>query len=175
MGHRRSSKEGRALCGALTAGHGDPASATPPSGVEMARELGPFPGHKKNSAHMLRVIRNHRRAAHGESRGYEALAVNPVPLDPAFLQAVRDRRAPADRLGPGAGARRVARNYRNAQTTVVALTGTIGPAVDCRFSGIEPDFSLVKLRSSPAAATGRSSATRGARDAARARLSRSDR
>ncbi len=51
--------------------------------AEMAKELGPFPGYKKNAAHMLRVIRNHRRAAHGESRGYEALAVNPVPLDHA--------------------------------------------------------------------------------------------
>ena len=34
--------------------------------AEMAKELGPFPGYKKNAQHMLRVIRNHRRAAHGE-------------------------------------------------------------------------------------------------------------
>src|SRR5260370_7520839 len=53
--------------------------------AEMAKELGPFPGYKKNAQHMLRVIRNHRRAAHGESRGYEALAVSPVPLDYASV------------------------------------------------------------------------------------------
>src|SRR5205814_6666189 len=80
MGLSYDSKEGRALCGALTAvmtGIGYATSA------EMAKELGPFPGYKKNAAHMLRVIRNHRRAAYGESRGYEGLAVTPVPLDHA--------------------------------------------------------------------------------------------
>src|ERR1700687_4857177 len=80
MGLSYDSKEGRALCGALTAIMTGVAYAT---SAKMAKELGPFPGYKKNSAHMLRVIRNHRRAAHGESRGYEALAVNPVPLDHA--------------------------------------------------------------------------------------------
>ena len=49
--------------------------------AEMAKELGPFPGYKKNAGHMLRVIRNHRRAAHGETSGYETLAVPPVPTD----------------------------------------------------------------------------------------------
>jgi ribonucleoside-diphosphate reductase alpha chain len=82
MGLSYDSKEGRALCGALTAVMTGISYAT---SAEMARELGPFPGYKKNAAHMLRVIRNHRRAAHGESRGYEALAVNPVPLDYASV------------------------------------------------------------------------------------------
>jgi ribonucleoside-diphosphate reductase alpha chain len=49
----------------------------------MAGELGPFPGYKENKENMLRVIRNHRRAAHGEDDGYEGLSVNPVPLDHA--------------------------------------------------------------------------------------------
>ena len=80
MGLPYDSKEGRALCGALTAIMTGIAYKT---SAEMAAELGTFPGYKKNAAHMLRVIRNHRRAAHGESRGYEALAVNPVPLDHA--------------------------------------------------------------------------------------------
>ena len=82
MGLSYDSKEGRALCGALTAIMTGVSYAT---SAEMAKELGPFPGYKKNAAHMLRVIRNHRRAAHGESRGYEALAVNPVPLDYASV------------------------------------------------------------------------------------------
>src|SRR5439155_1293702 len=80
MGLPYDSKEGRALCGALTAVMTGVSYAT---SAEMAKELGPFPGYKKNAQHMLRVIRNHRRAAHGESRGYEALAVSPVALDHA--------------------------------------------------------------------------------------------
>src|SRR6202030_80636 len=93
--------------------------------AEMAKELGPFPGYKKNASHMLRVIRNHRRAAHGESRGYEALAVNPVPLDYASVpQTALTEHAKAAwdkalELGELHG-------YRNAQVTVVAPTGTIG-------------------------------------------------
>src|SRR6202789_2886938 len=82
MGLSYDSKEGRALCGALTAVMTGVSYAT---SAEMAKELGPFPGYKKNAGHMLRVIRNHRRAAHGESRGYEGLAVSPVPLDYASV------------------------------------------------------------------------------------------
>jgi ribonucleoside-diphosphate reductase alpha chain len=71
------SAEGRAIAGAVTAIMTGVAYAT---SAEMAGELGPFPGFKKNREHMLRVMRNHRRAAHGESTGYEKLSVNPVPL-----------------------------------------------------------------------------------------------
>jgi ribonucleoside-diphosphate reductase alpha chain len=142
MGLSYDSKEGRALCGALTAVMTGTSYAT---SAEMAKELGPFPGYKKNAAHMLRVIRNHRRAAHGESRGYEALAVNPVPLDHASVtqtniveraKAVWDQ---ALELGEVNG-------FRNAQTTVVAPTGTIGLVMDCDTTGIEPDFALVKFK-----------------------------
>ena len=49
--------------------------------AEMARELGPFPGYHNNAADMLRVIRNHRRAAYGQKDGYEKLATLPGPLD----------------------------------------------------------------------------------------------
>ncbi len=94
---------------------------------------------------MLRVIRNHRRAAHGESRGYEALAVNPVPLDYASVpqtDIVEHAKAAWDKaleLGEANG-------YRNAQITVVAPTGTIGLVMDCDTTGIEPDFALVKFK-----------------------------
>ena len=94
---------------------------------------------------MLRVIRNHRRAAHGECRGYEALAVNPVPLDHASCKQadiVEHAKAAWDQaleLGELHG-------YRNAQTTVVAPTGTIGLVMDCDTTGIEPDFALVKFK-----------------------------
>ena len=116
--------------------------------AEMAKELGPFPGYKKNGEHMLRVIRNHRRAAHGEKTGYEALAIPPVPLDHAACQQatmaalVEHAKAAWDKaleLGEQHG-------YRNAQATVVAPTGTIGLVMDCDTTGIEPDFALVKFK-----------------------------
>jgi ribonucleoside-diphosphate reductase alpha chain len=142
MGLSYDSKEGRALCGALSAIMTGVAYAT---SAEMAKELGPFPGYKKNAAHMLRVIRNHRRAAHGESRGYEGLSVNPVPLDHASCpqgDIVAHARAAWDKaLELGA-----AHGYRNAQATVVAPTGTIGLVMDCDTTGIEPDFALVKFK-----------------------------
>ncbi len=142
MGLPYDFKEGRALCGALTAVMTGVAYAT---SAEMAKELGPFPGYKKNTQHMLRVIRNHRRAAHGESRGYEALAVSPVPLDHASCpqaDIITHAKAAWDKaleLGELNG-------YRNAQTTVVAPTGTIGLVMDCDTTGIEPDFALVKFK-----------------------------
>lgn len=142
MGLPYDSKEGRALCGALTAVM---TGITYKTSAEIAAELGTFPGYKKNAAHMLRVIRNHRRAAHGQSNGYEALSVNPVPLDlvscpqgdlVSHAQAAWDA---ALELGEKHG-------YRNAQTTVIAPTGTIGLVMDCDTTGIEPDFALVKFK-----------------------------
>src|SRR6478609_3590072 len=82
MGLGYDSDEGRALAGALTAIMTGVAYAT---SAEMAGELGPFPGYKKNASHMLRVIRNHRTAAHGLASGYEGLQVTPVPLDHGTL------------------------------------------------------------------------------------------
>jgi ribonucleoside-diphosphate reductase alpha chain len=142
MGLPYDSREGRALCGALTAVMTGISYKT---SAEMAAELGTFPGYKKNAAHMLRVIRNHRRAAHGHASGYEALAVNPVPLDHASCpqaDIVTHAVAAWDQalaLGEASG-------YRNAQTTVVAPTGTIGLVMDCDTTGIEPDFALVKFK-----------------------------
>ena len=136
------SDEGRAICGALSAIMTGVCYAT---SAEMAGELGPFKGYKPNSAHMLRVIRNHRRAAYGEAAGYEELAVAPVPLDLASL--------PDSRLGDHAKAawdKALAlgekHGYRNAQVSVVAPTGTIGLVMDCDTTGIEPDFALVKFK-----------------------------
>jgi len=94
---------------------------------------------------MLRVIRNHRRAAHGETEGYEGLAVTPVPLDHAacpdrgLVELAMSAWDEALRLGEAHG-------YRNAQATVIAPTGTIGLVMDCDTTGIEPDFALVKFK-----------------------------
>ena len=136
------STEGRAICAALTAIMTGVAYAT---SAEMAGELGAFPDYQRNAQNMLRVMRNHRRAAHGLSEGYEALSVNPVPLVHSDLkQAALGTHAKAawDRaieLGEKHG-------YRNAQATVIAPTGTIGLVMDCDTPGIEPDFALVKFK-----------------------------
>jgi ribonucleoside-diphosphate reductase alpha chain len=142
MGLPYDSKEGRSLCGALSAVMTGVAYKT---SAEMAAELGTFPGYKKNAGHMLRVIRNHRRAAHGESRGYEALAVNPVPLDHASCPQA-DIVAHARAVWDDALSLGETNGYRNAQVTVVAPTGTIGLVMDCDTTGIEPDFALVKFK-----------------------------
>ena len=142
MGLPYDSDEGRALGGALTAIMTGVAYAT---SAEMAGELGPFPGYEKNAQHMLRVMRNHRRAAHGEADGYEALNVNPVPLDhascPEPILVERAKRAWDEALALGEK-----HGYRNAQATVIAPTGTIGLVMDCDTTGIEPDFALVKFK-----------------------------
>ena len=136
------SHEGRAICGAITAIMTGVAYAT---SAEMAAELGTFEAYPENADHMLRVIRNHRRAAHGEAAGYEGLNVAPVPLDHANIPQAdigAHARAAWDRalsLGEAHG-------YRNAQATVIAPTGTIGLVMDCDTTGIEPDFALVKFK-----------------------------
>jgi ribonucleoside-diphosphate reductase alpha chain len=141
------SDAGRALCGALTAIMTGIAYAT---SAEMARELGPFPGFEPNRQGMLRVIRNHRRAAHGEAGGYEALATDPVPLDHASLVALGEDGARLSAHAKAAWDRALslgeAHGYRNAQATVIAPTGTIGLVMDCDTTGIEPDFALVKFK-----------------------------
>ncbi len=136
------SPEGRAICGAISAIMTGAAYET---SADMAAELGPFPGYGPNAKDMLRVVANHRRAAHGQKKGYEGLSTPPVPLDhescpdPRLVEAAM---AAWDRaLAAGE-----ARGYRNAQATVVAPTGTIGLVMDCDTTGIEPDFALVKFK-----------------------------
>ncbi|MCP4317461.1 MAG: vitamin B12-dependent ribonucleotide reductase [Hyphomicrobiales bacterium] len=136
------SDAGRAICGSITAIMTGVAYAT---SAEMAGELGPFPGFKPNRANMLRVMRNHRRAAHGETSGYEKLSTNPVALihdDCPDAEMTEHARAAWDKaiaLGEKHG-------FRNAQATVIAPTGTIGLVMDCDTTGIEPDFALVKFK-----------------------------
>ncbi|MDX3976184.1 vitamin B12-dependent ribonucleotide reductase [Shinella sp.] len=136
------STEGRAIAGALTAIMTGVSYAT---SAEMASELGPFPNFAPNRDNMLRVMRNHRRAAYGETTGYEQLSVNPVALihgdcpDQTLIVHAKAAWDKAVALGEKHG-------YRNAQTTVIAPTGTIGLVMDCDTTGIEPDFALVKFK-----------------------------
>lgn len=136
------SLEGRAQCGALTAIlHAGAYAAS----AEMAAEVGPFARYAANRDHMLRVVRNHRRAAYNAAPAeYEGLTVFPVGIDarycpPELLAAARRESDRMLELGERHG-------YRNAQTTVIAPTGTIGLVMDCDTTGIEPDFALVKFK-----------------------------
>ncbi|MGB1528596.1 MAG: adenosylcobalamin-dependent ribonucleoside-diphosphate reductase, partial [Candidatus Puniceispirillaceae bacterium] len=141
-GYSYDSDEARALCGAISAIMTGRSYAT---SAELAAEAGPFPLYQDNADHMLRVMRNHRRAAYGEAEGYEDLTVLPVPLDHANCpdkKMIKHAKAAWDdalKLGEKHG-------YRNAQSTVIAPTGTIGLVMDCDTTGIEPDFAIVKFK-----------------------------
>jgi ribonucleoside-diphosphate reductase alpha chain len=136
------SDEGRALCGAISALMTGTAYA---ASAEMAEEHGAFPGFLPNRVDMLRVIRNHRRAAYGHQDGYEGVHITPVPLngahcpDAPLVAAAKMAWDRALEMGTAHG-------FRNAQVTVVAPTGTIGLVMDCDTTGIEPDFALVKFK-----------------------------
>src|SRR3712207_4679195 len=103
--------------------------------AELAAHLGPFPGFAANREHMLRVIRNHRRAAYDVAPSeYENLSVLPMPISadhvPAtLLDAARESWDQALAKGELHG-------YRNAQTTLLAPTGTIGLLMDCDTTGV---------------------------------------
>jgi len=136
------SAEGRAQCGALTAiMHAGAYAAS----AEVAGEVGPFVRYGANKDAMLRVVRNHRRAAYNTAPAeYEGLSVTPVGIDarycpPELLAAARGESDRMLALGEKHG-------FRNAQVTVIAPTGTIGLIMDCDTTGIEPDFALVKFK-----------------------------
>ncbi len=141
------SDEGRAICAAISALMTGTSYAT---SAEMAGLLGAFPGFDANREPMMRVIRNHRRAAYGETGGYEDLSILPVPLEDApavggegaLAQLIHMARLSWDQALSGGEAY----GYRNAQVSVVAPTGTIGLIMDCDTTGIEPDFALVKFK-----------------------------
>jgi ribonucleoside-diphosphate reductase alpha chain len=133
---------GRSICAGISAVMTGVAYRT---SAEMAAQLGAFPEFPANRESMLRVIRNHRRAAQGGTEAYEELTVAPVPFmrahcpDPGLAGAVADVWNEALAMGEAHG-------YRNAQVSVVAPTGTIGLVMDCDTTGIEPDFALVKFK-----------------------------
>ncbi len=138
----RRREEAFAIAGAITAimcGESYETSA------EMAGELGAFAGFEQNREPMMRVIRNHRRAAYAAAASeYEGLTIAPKGIDPSICppDLLRAARAAWDRaleLGDRNG-------YRNAQVTVIAPTGTIGLVMDCDTTGVEPDFALVKFK-----------------------------
>lgn len=142
LGIPYDSELGTQWCAALTAIlTGDAYAAS----AEMAGELGPFVAYERNKESMLRVIRNHRRAAYNAPESeYESLSIKPQGLKGhgiprSLVEAARESWDKALALGEKHG-------YRNAQVTVLAPTGTIGLLMDCDTTGVEPDFALVKFK-----------------------------
>jgi ribonucleoside-diphosphate reductase alpha chain len=135
------SDKARAIGGAITAIMTGTAYA---ASAEMARELGTFSCYSENKKHMMRVMRNHRYAAYNSTENYEGLEIAPPGIDQKacpdyLLSAACNAWDKAVEMGEQYG-------YRNAQTTVIAPTGTIGLVMDCDTTGIEPDFALVKFK-----------------------------
>ena len=96
---------------------------------------------------MLRVIRNHRRAAHGErARLRGARARRRCRSTHAHCPDTTLAVAAPCAAWDAALALGEQHGYRNAQATVIAPTGTIGLVMDCDTTGIEPDFALVKFK-----------------------------
>jgi ribonucleoside-diphosphate reductase alpha chain len=136
LGIPYDSDEGRSLCAGLTAvlcGHAYRVSA------EMAESKGAFAGFAPNRDPMLRVMRKHQNAAHTWQNDFVAQGASADAVIRDILAAGSEDWDQAVRLGEKHG-------YRNAQTTVLAPTGTIGLLMDCDTTGIEPDFALVKFK-----------------------------
>ncbi len=138
LGIPYDSDEGRTFCGALTSTMCGDAYAT---SAEIAESKGPFPGFAKNREPMLDVMKKHRAFAYrlGET-SFPGMVDEQAPSIPdALIRAARESWDQAVALGDRHG-------YRNAQSTVLAPTGTIGLLMDCDTTGIEPDFALVKFK-----------------------------
>ena len=135
------SEEARGIAGAITAIMTGVSYTT---SAEMAGILGTFSKYEENKQHMLRVMRNHRAAAYDAAEAYEGIEIKPQGINAKYcpdylLTAATKAWDSAVQLGEKNG-------YRNAQTTVIAPTGTIGLVMDCDTTGVEPDFALVKFK-----------------------------
>jgi ribonucleoside-diphosphate reductase alpha chain len=120
------SEEGRALSAAITALMTGRAYST--SG-EIAAVVGPYDEFERNREPHLSVMRKHRDASYAIDESVE----------PVLLAAAQKSWDEAVELGEKHG-------HRNAQATVLAPTGTISFLMDCDTTGVEPDFSLVKVK-----------------------------
>jgi ribonucleoside-diphosphate reductase alpha chain len=134
------SEEARAIAGAISA---IMTGISYKTSAELAEVQGAFPRFEENRENMLRVMRNHRLAAY-DADEYEGLSLKPQGIKAKYcpdylLSAACKAWDDAVELGEKFG-------YRNAQTTVIAPTGTIGLVMDCDTTGVEPDFALVKFK-----------------------------
>jgi ribonucleoside-diphosphate reductase alpha chain len=119
---------GRALAGAITSlmtGTSYRRSA------ELAGIVGAYNGYARNASAHTRVMRKHQNATES------AKSVATLDKD-VWTEAIKQW-STGNTLGEKNG-------WRNAQTSVLAPTGTIGLMMDCDTTGIEPDLALVKFK-----------------------------
>jgi ribonucleoside-diphosphate reductase alpha chain len=127
-GHAYDSEGGRMMAAAITSLM--TATAYKRS-AQLAGVVGPYAGYARNAEGHKRVMRKHEAAND---------AVRPVGADDAAILAQATKAwQEGNRIGAVNG-------WRNAQASLLAPTGTIGLAMDCDTTGIEPDLALVKLK-----------------------------
>ena len=135
------SDEARGIAGAISA---IMTGVSYKTSAEIAKIHGPFARYSENREDMLKVMRNHRAAAYDADGAYVGLSIKPQGIKAKYcpdylLKAACKAWDDAVEMGEKYG-------YRNAQTTVIAPTGTIGLVMDCDTTGVEPDFALVKFK-----------------------------
>jgi ribonucleoside-diphosphate reductase alpha chain len=128
MGIPYDSDQGRDWAAALTAIMCGQAYLT--SARVAAGSTGPCAGYEVNEEPFLEVIRMHRDAT---------TRIDNRRVPAAIYENAKQCWEDAYNLGHNYG-------FRNAQTTVLAPTGTIGFMMDCDTTGIEPDLALVKYK-----------------------------
>ncbi|MFF1736266.1 vitamin B12-dependent ribonucleotide reductase [Streptomyces sp. NPDC058247] len=127
-GHAYDSEGGRALAGSITSlmtGTSYKRSA------ELAAVVGPYDGYARNAEPHQRVMKQHADA--------NTKAVRMDDLDAPIWAAATEAWQDVVRLGAKNG-------FRNSQASVIAPTGTIGLAMSCDTTGLEPDLALVKFK-----------------------------
>ena len=127
-GHAYDSESGRAIAAAITSLMTGAAYKT---SAELAGAVGPYDGYARNAKPHKRVIRKHAEA----SDRIRAVAA----MDRELLDLASQTWQECIELGETNG-------YRNAQSSLLAPTGTIGLMMDCDTTGIEPDLALVKFK-----------------------------
>jgi adenosylcobalamin-dependent ribonucleoside-diphosphate reductase len=127
-GHAYDSEGGRAIAAAITSLMTGAAYKT---SAELAAVVGPYDGYERNAKPHKRVIRKHADASEN---------IRPVgTIERDILDLAHQTWQECIQLGATNG-------YRNAQSSLLAPTGTIGLMLDCDTTGIEPDLALVKFK-----------------------------
>ena len=127
-GHAYDSEGGRAIAAAITSLMTGAAYKT---SAELAAAVGPYDGYERNAKPHKRVIRKHADA----SENIRSIST----MEHEILDLANDTWQKCIELGETNG-------YRNAQSSLLAPTGTIGLMMDCDTTGIEPDLALVKFK-----------------------------
>jgi ribonucleoside-diphosphate reductase alpha chain len=127
-GHAYDSDGGRAVAAGITSLMTGVAYRR---SAELAAVVGPYDGYRRNADAHQRVVRKHA-AANDDVRAVGTDDARLLKLASAEWQRCR-------KLGEKSG-------WRNAQVSLLAPTGTIGLAMDCDTTGIEPDLALVKMK-----------------------------